>query len=77
MVPSITPANGVTSLHPINANAYQIFEVLKNEYNIWVCPNGGELKNTVLRVGHIGNLTHDDNTVLINAMKDMQSRGML
>ena len=74
---SESPANGVTSVHPINADAYRIFEVLKNEYGIWICPNGGEMKNTVFRVGHIGHLSHDDNTTLINALKDMQKRGIL
>lgn len=74
---SEAPANGVTPIHPINANAYKIFEVLKDEYGIWICPNGGDMKNTVFRVGHIGHLTHEDNTILINALKDMQSRGML
>ena len=74
---SESPANGVTSVHPINANAYRIFEILKDEYNIWICPNGGDMKNTVFRVGHIGHLTYDDNTTLINALKDMQKRGLL
>lgn len=72
-----SPANGVTSIHPQNADAYRIFEILKNEYGIWICPNGGEMKSTVFRVGHIGHLTHEDNTTLINAMKDMQKRHLL
>lgn len=74
---SESPANGVTPLHPINADAYRIFEILKDEYGIWICPNGGDMKNTVFRVGHIGNLTHKDNTVLINALKDMLNRRIL
>lgn len=74
---SESPANGVTPVHPLNADAYKIFEVLKNEYGIWICPNGGDMAHTVFRVGHIGYLTHDDNTTLINALKDMQSRGFL
>ena len=74
---SESPANGVTPVHPLNADAFDIFTVLKDEYNIWVCPNGGELKHTVFRVGHIGCLTHDDNTTLINSLKDMQARGMI
>jgi len=69
--------NGVTSIHPVDADAYRIFEVLKDEYNIWICPNGGEMKNTIFRVGHIGNLTTDDNTTLVNAFKDMERRGLL
>lgn len=70
-------ANGVTSLHPITANAYDIFLTLKNEYDIWVCPNGGKLKNEIFRVGHIGNLTHEDNTILVDALKDLQKRNIL
>ena len=35
------------------------------------------MKNTVFRVGHIGCLTHEDNTTLINALYDMQKKGML
>ena len=72
-----SPANGVTSVHPIKADAYEIFTELKNNYNIWICPNGGDLKHSVFRVGHIGHLTHDDNTTLINAFKDMQNRGII
>ena len=70
-------ANGVTPLHHLNADAYKIFEILKNEYEIWICPNGGDMKNTIFRVGHIGHLSHDDNTTLVNAFRDMQRRGLL
>lgn len=74
---SESPANGVTPVHPINADAYKIFETLKDEYGIWICPNGGDMKNTIFRVGHIGYLTHDDNTVLINALTDLLRRSVL
>ena len=74
---SESPANGVTPVHPLNADAYEIFTTLKDEYGIWICPNGGEMKSTIFRVGHIGHLNHDDNTTLINALKDMQRRGMI
>ena len=74
---SESPANGVTSVHPTTANAYDIFLTLKDEYGIWICPNGGDMKDTIFRVGHIGALTHEDNTTLINALKDMQKRGLL
>lgn len=70
-------ANGVTSVHPISASAYEIFLTLKDEYGIWICPNGGDMKDTVFRVGHIGALTQEDNTTLINALKDMQKRGLI
>ena len=74
---SESPANGVTSVHPTTAKAYDIFLTLKDEYGIWICPNGGDMKDTIFRVGHIGALTHEDNTKLINALKDMQKRGLL
>ncbi len=70
-------SNAVTSLHPLNASAHQIFLTMKDEYNIWICPNGGDLKDRVFRVGHIGCLTPEDNTTLVNAFKDMQRRGLL
>ncbi len=74
---SESPANGVTSVHPTTVNAYELFLKLKDEYNIWVCPNGGEMKNTIFRVGHIGALTKDDNTTLIDAFMDLKKRGFL
>lgn len=74
---SESPANGVTSVHPLNANAYEVFLELKDKYGIWICPNGGDMKTTVFRVGHIGSLTHEDNTTLIDALKDMQIKGLL
>ena len=74
---SESPANGVTSVHPTTADAYEIFLKLKDEYGIWICPNGGEMKNTIFRVGHIGALSHDDNTTLVNAFKDLKKRGVL
>ena len=70
-------SNAVTPLHPLTAPAYDIFITLKDEYGIWICPNGGELKEKVFRVGHIGDLTKDDNDKLIDALKDMQKRGLI
>ena len=70
-------SNCVTPLHPTTTSAYDIFTILKNEYNIWVCPNGGELQDKVFRVGHIGALTIEYNIKLVDALKDMQKRGMI
>jgi len=73
-----------TPLHPTGTDkegnlvsAHRIFEILKDEYGIFICPNGGALADTVFRVGHIGNLTPSDNDSLIQAWKDMQNRGLL
>ena len=76
-IPSESKSNAETPLHPLNVSAYKIFETLKDEYHIWVCPNGGDLAEKIFRVGHIGALTTDDNTSLVEALKDMQNRGLL
>lgn len=71
-------SNAVTPLtHIGGVSAYKIFEILKDEYEIFVCPNGGELADKIFRVGHIGELTKNDNDVLINALKDMEKRGII
>ena len=70
-------SNAVTPLHPTTASAYDIFTTLKDEYEIWVCPNGGDLADTLFRVGHIGYLTEADNNALIHALEDMKKRGLI
>ena len=70
-------SNAVTPLHPLHASAYDIFLKLKDEYGIWVCPNGGDMAEKVFRVGHLGHLSPEDNTTLVNALKDMQQKGLL
>lgn len=70
-------ANGVTALHPLRADAFKIFNILKDNYDIWICPNGGELKNRVFRVGHIGSITHNDNDILISAFSDLKKHNLL
>lgn len=74
---SESPANGVTALHPLNASAYDVFLELKDHYGIWICPNGGDLRDTVFRVGHLGYLTAEDNKTLVDAMNDLVKKGKL
>ena len=65
-------SNAVTPLSPTNGmSAYDIFLKLKDEFGIWICPNGGELKDKVLRVGHIGCLSKSDNDKLILALTEV------
>ena len=70
-------SNAVTPLHPLNVSAYDVFLTLKDKYNIWVCPNGGAMKDEIFRVGHIGALTTKDNDVLVAALNDMNEKGLL
>ena len=72
-----SPSNAVTALCPTTASANDIFLKLKDEYGIWICPNGGDLKDKVFRVGHIGCLTEKDFDCLIEAFADLQKRGFI
>ncbi len=42
-----------------------------------MCPNGGELKDVIFRVGHIGCLSKRDYDTLLAALRDMQKRGLI
>ncbi|MGI5108127.1 alanine--glyoxylate aminotransferase family protein [Treponema socranskii] len=72
-------SNCVTALCPTNphVNAYKLFEILKNEYNIWICPNAGDMAEKVFRVGHIGSISTDEIDTLISAFEDLQKRNLL
>lgn len=70
-------SNAVTPIHPCNVSAYDVFLRLKDEYGIWICPNGGATKETIFRVGHIGDLSIQDNDTLIEAFNDLIKRGLL
>ena len=65
-------SNAVTPLHPTNGmSAYDIFLKLKDEHGIWVCPNGGDMKERIFRVGHMGCLDKSDYDELIAALKEV------
>lgn len=74
---SESPSNAVTCLRPVHGGAKEIVRILKDEYNIWACPNGGEMADVVFRIGHIGHITPEDNHKLIDALHDMNRRGLL
>ena len=70
-------SNAVTPLRPTTCSANEIFLRLKDEYGIWICPNGGDLKDTLFRVGHIGELCKADYDELIEAFADLKQRGII
>lgn len=72
-----TPSNAVTSLMAPKNNAEQIIQILKDEFKIWVCPNGGAYKASVFRVGHIGYITDTQNQRLLDALHSLNRRGIL
>lgn len=62
-------SNCVTALMPTNGqSAYDIFTEIKDKYGMWICPNGGDMKDTVFRVGHIGNISKRELNKLIKVL---------
>lgn len=77
-IPSERLSNTLTPLQPRDGiSAYSIFLHLKNNYNIFVTPNGGDLRDRLFRVGHIGNLSIDDTKALIQALHEMSKEGLI
>ncbi|MDY4985247.1 MAG: aminotransferase class V-fold PLP-dependent enzyme [Treponema sp.] len=72
-------SNCVTTLCPTNPNvdAHKLFEIIKDEYDIWICPNGGDLASKVFRVGHIGSINNEEIDILIKAFEDLNKRKLL
>ncbi|MBR6271259.1 MAG: alanine--glyoxylate aminotransferase family protein [Lachnospiraceae bacterium] len=68
-------SNAVTALK-VNSGAREIFRILKDEYKIWICPNGGDIADVVFRVGHIGNITKADIETLTAALHELHERGV-
>ncbi len=66
-------SNAVTPLHPTTQSAYEIFLKIKDEYGMWICPNGGSMKDSVFRVGHIGCLREEDYDRLLDAFIELRN----
>jgi len=62
--------NAMTTLTPTNkTSAFDIVKDLENNYKIIVCPNGGELRDTIFRVSHMGDMKKENIDLLINNLK--------
>lgn len=69
---SVQMGHAVTALRDPHNSAMELFNTLKNEHNIWICPNSGSLAQEVFRVGHLGNLQHSDYDCLLAALKTLR-----
>ncbi|MEG0509363.1 MAG: aminotransferase class V-fold PLP-dependent enzyme [Eubacterium sp.] len=68
-IPKYPLSNGMTPIIFEKDIAKEVFEDLKNKYSIYVNPTGGAIKERLVRIAHIGNLTVDDNKMLIEHLK--------
>ncbi|MCF6205039.1 MAG: aminotransferase class V-fold PLP-dependent enzyme, partial [Methylococcaceae bacterium] len=61
--------NAMTTLTPTDGkSAMEIVHGLEEAYKVMVCPNGGELRDVIFRVSHMGEMTKEYTDVLINAL---------
>lgn len=68
----VSPSNAVTYIEcGEGVSAKRIFSELKDQYGVWICPNGGARANETFRVGHIGEHPLSDNALLVAALKDV------
>lgn len=70
-VPNFPLSNTLTPIVFDNDKAYQVYEYLKEKYDIYVTPSGGALKDKIIRVGHIGNMKDEYYDDLIEKMKEV------
>ena len=68
-LPAYPMSNAATPL--ILEHAKDVYTRLRYEFSMTLTPNGGALADTVLRVGHLGNHTVEDNVFLIQALKQV------
>lgn len=61
--------NAMTTLTPTDGrSAREIVSDLDEKYNVVVCPNGGELKDKIFRVSHMGAMTIEYTDILIDSL---------
>lgn len=70
VIPTYPLSNALTPVL-FEKGAYSLYQRLKDEYGLVVTPSGGDLADTMIRVGHMGNLEESDYDVLVDAIKEI------
>ncbi|MEI6873731.1 MAG: aminotransferase class V-fold PLP-dependent enzyme [Spirochaetota bacterium] len=66
------PSNALTALNPTDGvSAYEVYSRLRREHRLVVTPNGGKLRDSVFRVGHMGNLDEADMDEVARALGEV------
>jgi aspartate aminotransferase-like enzyme len=67
--------NAMTALVPTNnVSAKKIVDDFENNYKSILCPNGGELSDSVFRIGHMGDLDIKDIDILVEQLRDYYNK---
>lgn len=67
-VPNYPLSYALTPLYFEDVDAYEVIQVLKNKFRIFVNPCGGDLAKSLCRVTHIGNTTIEDIDYLLEKL---------
>ena len=63
--------NAMTALSPTDGkSAMDVVNALEKDYKVMVCPNGGDQRDSVFRISHMGEMTKEYTDILINALYD-------
>lgn len=75
-IPEFPLSNAATPLVCPQNNAYELYMQLKNHYDIILTPCGGDLKDKILRVAHVGYHMIEENLILVSnilaALEDLK-----
>ncbi len=69
-LPAFPLSNTLTPIVFENGKAREVYEYLRDHYEIFVTPSGGELATKIIRIGHIGNMKEEYYDDLIEKMKE-------
>lgn len=72
--PSFHLSNAVTPCVLPKPYAKELFEYLKNEHEFFINPCGGAHASDMIRVAHVGDLSHADYDQLIEYIKEFQKQ---
>lgn len=75
MVPQ-HPSNAVSAFYCPSHNAKAVIDKARETYGIWLCPNGGAYADDVFRIGHIGNISDENNRYLTKVLISMRKDGL-
>ncbi len=68
--PDYPLSNALTPLVLSDVDAYQLIQILKNDYRTFVNPCGGALAHSLLRVSHLGDTSLEDIDLLYGQIKE-------
>lgn len=69
-LPKFPLSNTLTPVVFENGKAHDVYAYLRDHYDIYVTPNGGDLATKIIRIGHIGNMKQEYYDDLIAKMKE-------